>query len=143
MKKYFSLLVIFLSIFICGKVHAYKIYKIGDEVRYNDIDFYVIKDSSSDEEIVTLLKAEPLTVEEVNTYGEGRVNNYVTNDTNDPAYKKATNNNGYGGIRYYGNINCGINSQNVWVYDECDYDYEKSDIKIVVDNWVNDKKSKI
>ncbi len=29
MKKVFSLLTIFLSIFICSKVYAYKSYKIG------------------------------------------------------------------------------------------------------------------
>ena len=57
MKKVFVLLIIFLSIFICGKVCAYKSYKVGDEVTYNDIKFYVIKDSGSDIDNITLLKA--------------------------------------------------------------------------------------
>ena len=42
---------------------------IGDEVTYNNVDYYVIKDSSAAEENVTMLKAEPLTVAEVNEYG--------------------------------------------------------------------------
>ena len=58
-----------------GKEEAaptYTAYEVGDEVTYNNINYYVIKDSSASEETVTLLKAEPLTVAEVNQYGAGR-----------------------------------------------------------------------
>ena len=48
---------------------TYTVYSIGDEVTYNNVDYYVIKDSSAAEENVTMLKAEPLTVAEVNEYG--------------------------------------------------------------------------
>lgn len=134
MKKVFSLLTIFLSIFICSKVYAYKSYKIGDEVTYNGIDFYVIKDSSEDEDYVTLLKAEPLTVEEVNTYGGvGTDNNHVNKYTND-YQEKTINTNGYGGLTYYSSDVC-----KTYHNDNCINNYNKSDIVHIVDNWAKDK----
>ena len=45
---------------------TYTAYTVGDEVTYNNVDYYVIEDSDASESNVTLLKAEPLTVEEVN-----------------------------------------------------------------------------
>ena len=45
---------------------VYNSYQIGDVVTYNDIEFYVIKNSTESEQALTLLKKEPLTVEEVN-----------------------------------------------------------------------------
>ena len=65
------------------------------------MNFYVIKDSSSDEDSVTMLKAEPLTVDEVNRYGTGHVNRYTY------FAGTATNKNGYGGIQYYTSETCG------------------------------------
>ena len=47
------------------KTPTYKTYKVGDTVTYNNIDFYVIKDSGAKEDTVILLKAEPLSVDEV------------------------------------------------------------------------------
>ena len=45
------------------------IYGKEGTITYNNVDYYVIKDSSAAEENVTMLKAEPLTVAEVNEYG--------------------------------------------------------------------------
>ena len=45
---------------------TYATYQVGDQVTYNSINYYVIKDSDTTEESVTLLKAEPLTTAEVN-----------------------------------------------------------------------------
>ena len=134
MKKVFSLLIIFLSVFICTKVYAYKIYKVGDEVTYNDIKFYVIKDSSSEEDSVTLLKAEPLTVEEVNLYGGvGTDNNHVNKYTYD-SVGIAKNDNGHGGMAYYSSPTCGwINGQTI--SSGCTNDYETSDAKYLIDSW--------
>ena len=123
MKKVFSLLIIFLSIIICNKVYAYKEYKIGDKVTYNDIDFYVIKDSNSDSDYVTLLKAEPLTVDEVNMYGEGHVNMLESDD--DYYYQSAYNVNGYGGMTYHDQDSVGKSN------------YENSAVKYVVDSWAD------
>ncbi len=50
------------------KSPTYQTYKVGDTVTYNDIDFYVIKDSGTRESTVTLLKAEPLTSNDVKNY---------------------------------------------------------------------------
>ncbi len=48
------------------KSPSYTAYTVGNLVTYNGVDYYVIKDSGTKESIVTLLKAEPLTVDEVN-----------------------------------------------------------------------------
>lgn len=59
----YSVILIICVFMFSGFTYAYKSYSIGDEVTYNDIKFYVIKDSNSDEDSITILKAEPLTVE--------------------------------------------------------------------------------
>ena len=124
MKKLVYLVIIILSIFVfTNKIYAYKSYKIGDEVTYNDIDFYVIKDSSSDSDYVTLLKKEPLTVDEVNLYGEGHVNMLASE--NDSYYQRAYDVNGYGGMIYY--------DQDSVVKSN----YENSAVKYVVDSWAD------
>ena len=65
----YSLVLIICAFIFNGVTNAYTEYKIGDEITYNDIKFYVIKDSSSDIDNVTMLKEEPLTVDEVSLYG--------------------------------------------------------------------------
>ena len=114
-----------------GKYEAptYTAYQVGDEVTYNNVDYYVIKDSDSKESTVTLLKAEPLTVEEVNTYGINHVNKYPSS-SKDTAY----NVNEYGGVAYYSSDKCG------WVSgtqksSECTTDYQLSEVKYIVDAW--------
>ena len=127
------------------KSPIYTAYKVGDEVTYNNIDYYVIKDSSSNETSVTLLKKTALTVEEVNTYGGvGTANNHVnmhaTYDTTSSYYQTADDRNGYGEMQYYSSETCGIigfdnNTGSISVTDGCENDYEKSEIKYVVDAW--------
>ena len=118
---------------------SYKAYSIGDQVTYNNVDYYVLKDSGAKESTVTLLKATPLTVDEVNQYGGvGTENNHVNmyncleNDTS--CYRTAYNHNGYGDMAYYTSENCGFNGSD-WVYDGCKNDYKSSEIKYVVDAW--------
>ena len=48
------------------KSPTYQSYNVGDEVSYNGVDYYVIKNSGAKESTVTLLKSDPLTVDEVN-----------------------------------------------------------------------------
>ena len=117
---------------------TYSAYNVGDQITYNGIDFYVISPSDETNDLVTLLKAEPLTVDEVNTYGAGHVNNY-TEDSVGTAY----DDNGYGIMAYYSSPTCR------WDLDSDDYqkegcttDYESSEIKYVVDAWANDKLTK-
>ena len=103
-----------------------KPYPIGHEISYNNVDYYVIKDTGSN---VTLLKAEPLTVAEVNQYGAGHVNRYTASSVG-----TAYNMNGYGGMAYYTSETCGyINKR--WVFTGCTTDYAQSDIKYAVDAW--------
>ena len=115
------------------EVITYDSYKVGDEVTYNGVDYYVIKDSSTSEESVTLLKAEPLTVAEVNQYGTGHVNRYTT-----VSVGTAFNLNGYGGMAYYTSETCRY-VNNTFVSDGCKNDYAQSEIKYVVDAWKNAK----
>ena len=75
-----------------------------------------------------MLKAEPLTVDEVNRYGTGHINKN-TGKNKGIVY----NNNGYGFIAYYSGVSCGAD----YKYTECVNQYELSDIKYVVDNWAD------
>ena len=47
-------------------ISIYDAYSVGDEVTYNNVNYYVIKDSNTTEDSVKILKAEPLSVAEVN-----------------------------------------------------------------------------
>ena len=85
---------------------TYTAYSVGDQVTYNNINYYVIKDSSTSEETVTLLKAEPLSYSDVQTYSQG---------TGAQTYDQ----NGYGGMQYH------LSS----------ISYEGSYIKTTVDAW--------
>ena len=131
MKKIIYILVIVMFAISVRKVNAYAEYKIGDEITYNDIKFYVIKDSGSDDDTVTMLKAEPLAVDEVNKYGGvGTANNHVNTCVGEhlPVYQKSYDDgSGYGGMAYY----CSYVNKTT--------DYTVSDIKYVVDAWTNDK----
>ena len=126
-----------------GKYEAptYDSYSVGDEVTYNNIVYYVIKDSSASESTVTLLKSVPLTVEEVNLYGGvGTINNHVnvgTEHSNGTAY----DNNGYGGMTYFSSSTCGRTNdlEHPWIYDGCTTEYGDSDAKYVVDAWASVK----
>jgi len=137
MKKLVYLLIITLSIFVfSNKIYAYKSYKIGDVVTYNDIDFYVIKDSDSDSDFITLLKAEPLTVDEVNLYGGVGTDNNHVNEYN-YGLKKAYNMNGYGGLQYYSSPTCGSGEDGRIFEFNCLNDYNSSEVKYVIDAWAD------
>jgi len=68
---------------------TYTAYTIGNQVTYNNINYYVIKDSDSTEESVTLLKAEPLSASDITTYSAGT----------------GAQINGNGGMQYHSNSN--------------------------------------
>ena len=111
------------------KSPTYTAYTIGNQVTYNNINYYVIKDSGAKESTVTLLKAEPLKVAEVNEYGAGHVNRYT-----DGSVGTAYDSNGYGGMAYYTSETCGYVNK-TWVNTGCKTDYASSEIKYVVDAW--------
>ena len=88
------------------KSPTYTAYQVGNQVTYNNVDYYVIKDSGAKESTVTLLKSEPLSYEEVQTYSNG---------TGAQTY----DDNGYGGMRYHSDSNV----------------YSTSYVKTTVDAW--------
>ena len=114
------------------KTPSYQVYSVGDIVTYNNIDFYVIRDSGLKEENVTLLKTTPLSTFEVNQYGVGHINRYTREDRG-TVYKSVD---GYGYLAYYISETCGYNSSSdEWVYDDCTNAYDNSEVKYVVDAW--------
>ena len=122
-----------------GKEEAaptYTAYEVGDEVTYNNVDYYVIADSGVNEDEVQLLKKDPLTVAQVNQYGAGHVNMYVTSNTSASYYQQAYNINyngtdtGIGGMAYYSSSTCSSSGSS-----GCTTDYAQSEIKYVVDAW--------
>ena len=116
------------------KSPTYTAYTIGDQVTYNNVNYYVIKDSGAKESTVTLLKAEPLSVQEVNTYGVGHVNRYTYYSIG-----TAFDINGYGGMAYYTSETCGYpNGYNGnYVETGCTTDYAQSEVKYAVDAWAS------
>ena len=113
------------------KSPTYTAYQVGDQVTYNNINYYVIKDSGAKESAVTLLKADPLTVAEVNQFGAGHVNRYTYSSVG-----TAYNSNGYGGMAYYSSETCGY-VNNSWVETGCTTDYAQSEVKYAVDAWAS------
>ena len=99
------------------------------------MNFYVIENSDDMSDSITMLKAEPLTVDEVNTYGVGHINRY----TQDLA-GTVSNNNGYGGMTYYSSETCGYPAgASSSVTTGCTTDYAQSEVKYAVDAWAKDK----
>ena len=116
-----------------GEVADYKVYKQGDKITLYNEDYYVIEKSGADKDYVTLLKAEALTIEEVNTYGVGHINRYINGSVG-----VVNNRNGYGGIAFYTSETCGyVNGSNVMTNSTTDY--SQSEIKYVIDAWAQAK----
>ena len=89
---------------------SYTAYNVGQTIEYKGINFYVIEESTTTEQAVTLLKADPLTYEEVTTYSNG---------TGASTYDGTT----YGGMQYHSESS----------------NYETAYIKTTVDAWANAK----
>ena len=71
------------------KSPTYTAYTIGNQVTYNNINYYVIKDSGAKESTVTLLKAEPLSASDITAYSAGT----------------GAETDGNGGMQYHSNSN--------------------------------------
>lgn len=110
-----------------GTYKSQRTYSIGSYINYNGVGYYVIKNSKVDDYSVTLLKAEPLSVNEVNQYGSGYINRYTSSYRESPY-----NMNGYGGIAYHSSETCGyINNS------DCNVDFKSSNINSIINNWAN------
>ena len=119
-----------------NKEVTYQTYNIGDVVTYNGMDFYVIENSNENSDRVTVLKSEPLTVEEVNVYGTGHINMYI--NPAEAYYQTVYDQNGYGAMAYYTSETCGY-TETDFTIDGCTTEYDESEVKYVVDAWSSDK----
>ena len=97
---------------------TYTAYSVGDEVSYNNVDYYVIADSGTTESTVKLLKKLPLSYDEVQTYSAGTGASVGCVDYIDTQYIEC----GFG-IMDYGNNNV----------------YSTSYIKTTIDAWAEVK----
>ncbi len=123
MKKVLYFIILFVSIFVLSNsINAWSKYEVGDKVTYKGIDFYVIDESSEEEDGVTMLKADALKYNEVSDY----LNNTEIS-------RKIREENGYIKIAYYTRDNCVTAGDN----SGCITDYLLSDMKQVVDVWAN------
>ena len=110
-----------------GKI-TYKSYSIGDKVTYNGADYYVLADSSKENETVTMLKAEPLTYDEADMYGGAYSGGSHPWNTND-----------YGRVSYYYGDKCTRDpGSGHTTTNGCINKYSDSRIKNVVDAWAHD-----
>ena len=93
---------------------TYTAYTVGNSVTYNNENYYVIKDSGTDEASVTLLKAEPLSYSEIQTYSNG---------TGAELYDYGEEKGHIGGMKYHSSSST----------------YSTSYVKTTVDAWKNAK----
>jgi len=116
MKKILGIFIVLVSVLLFkNNVYAYYEYEVGDLIKYKDEDYYVIKNSDINMDYVTLLKAEPLTADEINKYNGGE---FISSNGELP-FSMACDSGG-------DVVNC---------YN----DYNDSLIKITLENWMNDK----
>ena len=126
----------------------YKHYNIGDEIIYNNELYYVIENSNSSNNYVTILKDKPLTVEELSNYGKDNsgdmfINKYFKKEIDNQIYEFDDN---IGGIAYITRTYCG-DKNNLSVYDGsshtynqyeigyCTTEYDASNVSKVINKW--------
>lgn len=118
-------------------------YKIGDIINYNDTSFYVIKNSDKGDNTITLLKNEPLTKYELEKYGEGYINNYINYyNGNYIEQGKTIDDNGFYKVAFLSTSECYSTkidySYFSYDYSDCNTNYDISNAKHIVDNWLVD-----
>lgn len=121
---------------------SFKNYKIGDKITYNNEEYYVIENSESTSNFITLLRDKPFTYDELNTYGKDKlgelfVNKYFVNEENKKIYKFAD---GTGGIAYFTRSKCSdaVNGVNDYINTSgCTNEYDASNIKSVINKWAS------
>ncbi len=119
------------------------LYPIGKEIVLNNEKYNVIGEG---DDYVTLLKQQPLTANEINTYGgvgtdNNHVNMHSVSDTSASYYHQAYDwgdPNHSGGMAYYSSPTCGYNGSR-WINSGCTTYYNSSEVKYVVDAWAADK----
>lgn len=92
-------------------------YEVGTEIKYKNLEFYVIENSDERDDSIKLLYKGILSKNQINGYANGYL------------YRPVTNAN----ISYYISDNCNENDQS-----DCKTDYATSQVKIVIDAWYKD-----
>ena len=109
-----------------GEVANNKVYHQGYQFSLNGDNYHIIADSGAGQDYVVALKDTSLTIEEINMYGGVGTDENHVNVCVDYSYGTSREMGVYGGVAYCKNFSEGLTN----VYDE-------SDIKYVVDTWVN------
>ena len=122
----------------------YDRYVVGDKIKFKDEYYYVIAGSDNKQDYVIALKENPLTVDEINTYGVGHVNMY--NMLSNGAYVRTAfdygGTNHTGGMTYYSSSSCGYsdpNSSGTYTTTGCTTSYRGSEVEYVINEWAKAK----
>lgn len=145
MKKIMMILILLANCFVMNVVFAEDEYNFGDVIKYKDNNYYVIKE---EEEYLMLLKETPFTIQELYQYGKDE-NGELFINKNTPVLSDLEKrikeyNNGIGGISFYNSDSCkyGYKIEGTYCSRDnvvdvgCLNDYKSSDVKKVIDNWL-------
>lgn len=146
MKKMFKIS-LFLFIFLFLKydlVYAYKSYKYGDKVSIYGYDYYVLEDSGENQDYIYIIREKYLSNNELYKYGKDENGELFVNKNIglDDKYRIKD-----GEISFYTSDTCYVkcdevinNDCNVYSYvsDNCNNDYDTSDVKKILENWKKD-----
>jgi len=117
----------------------FKNYKIGEEIKYNNELYHVISNSDGQSNYITLLKDNPLTLEEINAYGKDDEGNYFINMfINDQNIGEVeVNGIKYGSISYWSRNNYCTNKTvgNSFPTKYCTTEFDTSDISKILRKW--------
>lgn len=149
MKKIVKIILIITCCLITEKIYAYESYIVGDKLKVDGDYYFVLRNSDSNTNYITLLKETPLTVDELYSYGKDNnghlfVNEHITNNY-DPEQVVLNLTDNIGGMAYYTSDTCkkniswsgtgtSYNSKDI-IEVGCDNKYNTSDVKKVIENW--------
>lgn len=131
MKKiFFAIICIFI---MSNYINAWSEYKIGDEIEYKGIKFYVIEYSGKNTDTLKLLKGVPLKSDEMAGYLESTEILEKNVSTGYNSYNVVDLSDDYLKVTYYASNKCATNFSDII----CSVDYSVSDVKQVVDVWAS------
>lgn len=146
MRRYLKIfLLILVFLFLKNDfVFAYKTYKSGDVVSIKGNDYYILEDSGEEQDYVYVLKEKVLTNDELYKYGKDSNGELFVNKHSglSDEYRISDNK-----IAYYTSNSCynecvdsnlGHCYEYNYVRDDCNNNYDNSDVKKVLENWKKD-----
>ena len=112
---------------------VYKKFYFGDKINYQGNNYHVLSNSTNS---LTLIKNEPLTIDELNQYGIDKNGNNILNQGSEGNVGSAhifQDNVDIGGMNYYSSSTCKVGNTT-----GCISKYDDSNVKVVVDNWAKE-----